>query len=148
VAEKVVESSTVSKGKWKAVPARAKVYGEVDGPVSDLLMSSSIRANIYAYCKGTSVHILTLSPLLSPINSYSTPCICTSTPTPVPIPIVDDIRISSCRPSTPPSAHTSATSDKYWIHGDMSTRYYGTLRVTWTHGKERLRGLVLYRTLY
>jgi hypothetical protein len=36
-------------------------------------------------CKGTSVHILTLSPLLSPINSYSTLCICTSTPTPVPI---------------------------------------------------------------
>jgi hypothetical protein len=42
------------------------------------------------FCKGTSVHILTLSPLLSPINSYSTLCICTSTPTPVPTPIVDD----------------------------------------------------------
>jgi hypothetical protein len=41
-------------------------------------------------CKGTSVHILTLSPLLYPINSYSTLCICTCTPTPVPIPIVDD----------------------------------------------------------
>jgi hypothetical protein len=44
-------------------------------------------------CKGTLVHTLTLSPLLSPINSYSTLCICTSTPTPVPIPIVDDICI-------------------------------------------------------
>jgi hypothetical protein len=42
-------------------------------------------------CKGTSVHILTLSPLLSPINSYSTLCICTSTPTPVPTPKVDDL---------------------------------------------------------
>jgi hypothetical protein len=41
-------------------------------------------------CKGTSVHTLTLSPLLYPINSYSTLCRCTSTPTPVPIPIVDD----------------------------------------------------------
>jgi hypothetical protein len=27
---KVVESLTVGKGKWKAAPARAKVYGEVD----------------------------------------------------------------------------------------------------------------------
>jgi hypothetical protein len=36
------------------------------------------------------ITILTLSPLLSPINSYSTLCICTSTPTPVPIPIVDN----------------------------------------------------------
>jgi hypothetical protein len=35
-AEKVVESSTVSKGKQKAAPARAKVYGAVDGPVSHL----------------------------------------------------------------------------------------------------------------
>jgi hypothetical protein len=43
------------------------------------------------FCKGTSVHILTLSPLLSPINSYSTLCTCTSTPTPVPIPKVDDL---------------------------------------------------------
>jgi hypothetical protein len=31
--EKVVESSTISKGKWKAAPARAKVYTEVEGPV-------------------------------------------------------------------------------------------------------------------
>jgi hypothetical protein len=46
-------------------------------------------------------HDITLSPLLSPINSYSTLCICTSTPTPVLIiivddylsPIVDDLRI-------------------------------------------------------
>jgi hypothetical protein len=37
-------------------------------------------------CKGTSVHILTSSPLLPLINSHSTLCICTSTPTPVPIP--------------------------------------------------------------
>jgi hypothetical protein len=36
VAERVVESSTVGKGKWKAVPARAKVYAAVDGPVSHL----------------------------------------------------------------------------------------------------------------
>jgi hypothetical protein len=35
-AEKAVESSTVGKGKWKAAPARAKVYAEVDGPVSHL----------------------------------------------------------------------------------------------------------------
>jgi hypothetical protein len=36
VAEKVIESSTIGKRKWKAVSARAKVYGEVDGPVSHL----------------------------------------------------------------------------------------------------------------
>jgi hypothetical protein len=30
-----VESSTISKGKWKVAPARAKVFSEVDGPVSD-----------------------------------------------------------------------------------------------------------------
>jgi hypothetical protein len=48
-AEKVVESSTVGKGKRKAAPARAKVYGEVDGLVSHLPKSSSICANIYAY---------------------------------------------------------------------------------------------------
>jgi hypothetical protein len=35
-AEKGVESSTVGKGKKKAAPARAKVYAEVDGPVSTL----------------------------------------------------------------------------------------------------------------
>jgi hypothetical protein len=35
-AERVVESSTVGKGKQKAVPARAKVYAAVDGPVSHL----------------------------------------------------------------------------------------------------------------
>jgi hypothetical protein len=32
----VVESSTVGKGKWKVAPTRAKVYGEVEGPVSSL----------------------------------------------------------------------------------------------------------------
>jgi hypothetical protein len=41
-AEKVVKSSTVSKRKQKAAPTRAKVYGEVDGPVSNLPKSSSI----------------------------------------------------------------------------------------------------------
>jgi hypothetical protein len=44
-AEKVIESSTVGKGKWKVVPARAKVYGEVDGPVSRLPKSTSICTN-------------------------------------------------------------------------------------------------------
>jgi hypothetical protein len=33
----VVESSTVSKGKWKAAPTRAKVYAVVDSPVSCLI---------------------------------------------------------------------------------------------------------------
>jgi hypothetical protein len=32
----VVESLTVGKGKRKVVPARAKVYAEMDGPVSNL----------------------------------------------------------------------------------------------------------------
>jgi hypothetical protein len=35
-ADKVIESSTVGNGKQKAVPARAKVYGAVEGPVSNL----------------------------------------------------------------------------------------------------------------
>jgi hypothetical protein len=35
-AVKAVESLTVGKGKWKAVPTRAKVYAAVEGPVSDL----------------------------------------------------------------------------------------------------------------
>jgi hypothetical protein len=35
-AERAVESSTVGKGKRKAVPVRAKVYAEVDGLVSHL----------------------------------------------------------------------------------------------------------------
>jgi hypothetical protein len=35
VAEKVVESSTIGKGKWKAVHARAKVYRVMEGPVSN-----------------------------------------------------------------------------------------------------------------
>jgi hypothetical protein len=34
--EKAVESSIVRKGKRKAAPARAKVYMEVEGPVSNL----------------------------------------------------------------------------------------------------------------
>jgi hypothetical protein len=42
----------------------------------------------------------------------------------------------------------SAVLDKHRIHGDMSMQYYGTLRVMWTHGNGRLRGSVLYRTLY
>jgi hypothetical protein len=48
-AEKAVESSTVGKGKQKAAPARAKVYAAVDGPVSCLFKSTSIRANTYSY---------------------------------------------------------------------------------------------------
>jgi hypothetical protein len=47
--EKLVESSTVSKGKQKVAPARAKVYAEVEGLVSCLLKSTSIRANTYSY---------------------------------------------------------------------------------------------------
>jgi hypothetical protein len=48
-AEIVVESLTVGKGKRKAVPTRAKVYAAVDGPVSRLFKSTSIRANTYSY---------------------------------------------------------------------------------------------------
>jgi hypothetical protein len=48
-AEVVVESSTVGKGKGKAAPARAKVYAAVDGPVSRLFKSTSIRANTHSY---------------------------------------------------------------------------------------------------
>jgi hypothetical protein len=48
-AAKVVESSTVSKGKRKVAPTRAKVHGEVDGLVSRLLKSMSIHANTYSY---------------------------------------------------------------------------------------------------
>jgi hypothetical protein len=44
-AERAVESSTVGKGKRKAAPTRAKVYMEVDGPVSRLSQSTSIHAN-------------------------------------------------------------------------------------------------------
>jgi hypothetical protein len=43
VVEKVVESLTVSKGKQKAAPARAKMYSEVDGPVND---SAKVVVNI------------------------------------------------------------------------------------------------------
>jgi hypothetical protein len=49
VAGKAAESSTVGKGKRKAAPARAQVYGPVYGPVSDLPKSTSICANIFAY---------------------------------------------------------------------------------------------------
>jgi hypothetical protein len=35
-AVKAIESSTIGKGKGKAVPTRAKVYTEVEGPVSTL----------------------------------------------------------------------------------------------------------------
>jgi hypothetical protein len=49
VVAKVIELSTISKGKQKAAPARAKVHGEVDGLVSHLPKSLSIHANIYAH---------------------------------------------------------------------------------------------------
>jgi hypothetical protein len=42
-AAKAVESSTISKRKWKVVPVRAKVFSEVDGPVSD---STEVVVNI------------------------------------------------------------------------------------------------------
>jgi hypothetical protein len=48
-AAKGVESSTVGKGKRKAVPARAKVYAAVDSPVSCLMKSMSIHSNTYTY---------------------------------------------------------------------------------------------------
>jgi hypothetical protein len=48
-AVKVVESLTIGKEKRKAAPARAKVYTAVEGPVSCLLKSMSIHANIFAY---------------------------------------------------------------------------------------------------
>jgi hypothetical protein len=47
--EKVIESSTVGKGKRKAAPIRARVYTAVTEPVSVLLKSSSICANTFAY---------------------------------------------------------------------------------------------------
>jgi hypothetical protein len=47
--EILVESSTVGKRKWKAAPARAKVYAAVDGLVSRLSKSTSIHANKYSY---------------------------------------------------------------------------------------------------
>jgi hypothetical protein len=37
VAEKIVELSTIGKGKKKAVPARAQVYAAMDEPVSSIL---------------------------------------------------------------------------------------------------------------
>jgi hypothetical protein len=47
--ERVVELSTIGKGKWKVAPTRAKVYGVVEGPVSTLLKSSSTCANTNSY---------------------------------------------------------------------------------------------------
>jgi hypothetical protein len=35
VAAKAVESSKISKGKWKVALTKTKVFSEVDGPVSD-----------------------------------------------------------------------------------------------------------------
>jgi hypothetical protein len=49
VAEKAVESLTIGKGKRKAAPARAKVYMEMDEPVSVLRTSLSICVNTFAY---------------------------------------------------------------------------------------------------
>jgi hypothetical protein len=48
-AAKAIELSTVGKGKWKAAPARAKVYGAVEGPVSNLSKLSSTCANTNSY---------------------------------------------------------------------------------------------------
>jgi penicillin-binding protein 1A len=42
VAEKVIELSTVGKGKQKVAPARAKMYAEVEGLVSNLPRSTLI----------------------------------------------------------------------------------------------------------
>jgi hypothetical protein len=47
--ERVIESSTVGKGKRKAALARAKVYGVVEGPVSTLWKSLSTCANTNSY---------------------------------------------------------------------------------------------------
>jgi hypothetical protein len=49
LAAKVVELLTVGKGKRKVAPTRVKVYGEVDGPVSDMLKLLSICTNTYAH---------------------------------------------------------------------------------------------------
>jgi hypothetical protein len=54
-AEKVIELSTVSKGKRKAALARATVYSEVDGPVSD---SAEVNVNMQL------THMLTVRPML------------------------------------------------------------------------------------
>jgi hypothetical protein len=47
--DKVIESSTVGKGKQKVAPARAKVYAVVDGLVSVLLKLLSTCASTFAY---------------------------------------------------------------------------------------------------
>jgi hypothetical protein len=52
-AEKGVELSTVGKGKRKVAPARAKVYTEVDGPVSILTSRRQY----------TLTHLLTVQPM-------------------------------------------------------------------------------------
>jgi hypothetical protein len=83
------------------------------------------------HCKETSVYILTLSPLLSPINSYSTLCICTSTPTPVPIPIVDDSRLLPLRA---PQPHRTSI-------GYMGTCPRDTTAPSVSHGLMVRRGL-------
>jgi hypothetical protein len=49
-AEKVVELSTIGKGKQKVVPARAKVYTEVEGLVSDLT----------SHCQHALIYLLTV----------------------------------------------------------------------------------------
>jgi hypothetical protein len=48
-AEKGIELSTIGKGKWKASPTRAKVYAAMDEPVSHLIKSTSICANVFAH---------------------------------------------------------------------------------------------------
>jgi hypothetical protein len=46
---KAIESSTIGKGKQKVAPTRAKVYGVVEGPVSNLPKSSSTCTNTNPY---------------------------------------------------------------------------------------------------
>jgi hypothetical protein len=48
-AVKAVKLSTIGKGKRKAAPVRAKVYDGVEGPVSNLPVSSSIHTNTNSY---------------------------------------------------------------------------------------------------
>jgi hypothetical protein len=53
VAEKIIESSTVGKGKWKAAPTRAKGYAVVDSPVSILT----------SQCQSALTYLLTVQPM-------------------------------------------------------------------------------------
>jgi hypothetical protein len=54
VAAKAIKSSTVGKGKRKVVPARAKVYVEMDGLVSNLI-----------HCRQSALtYLLTVQPML------------------------------------------------------------------------------------